>query len=123
MHEIHRGDVVVFHRPKSWNVSDKVLIKRVIGLPGDTLTDRNATIYVNGLALDEPYLNLSCKGTTFPTKNGKPVSFTVTDGQAFVMGDNRCESFDSRRFGAIPDSSVIGRAFVIIWPFGHLHWL
>ncbi|GEM_PF-610641 len=120
MHDIRRGDVVVFHRPKSWSVSDKVLIKRVIGVPGDTLTNRNGTVYVNGLALEEPYLNSACKGgtTNFPVQ-----SVTVPVGQAFVMGDNRCDSSDSRRFGAIPDSAVVGRASVIIWPLGRIHWL
>lgn len=120
MHDIRRGDVVVFHRPKAWKVSDKVLIKRVIGLPGDVLTVRKGTVYVDGLALEEPYLNPACHGVTtnFPRK---PV--TVADGQAFVMGDNRCDSSDSRRFGPISDSSVIGRAFVTIWPLGRVHWL
>jgi signal peptidase I len=120
MHAIHRGDVVVFHRPQAWQVTEKVLIKRVIGLPGDTLTARNGIVFVDGLALQEPYLDKACQsGTTnFPTK---PV--TVPDGEAYVMGDNRCDSSDSRRFGAIADSTVIGRAFLIIWPLGRLHWL
>ena len=119
MHSIHRGDVVVFHRPDAWQVSDKVLIKRVIGLPGDTLTARKGIVYVDGLALAEPYLDKACRsGTT-----NFPKSVTVPDGEAFVMGDNRCDSSDSRRFGAIPDSKVIGRAFMIIWPLGRLHWL
>jgi signal peptidase I len=120
MHDIHRGDVVVFHRPKAWQVTDQVLVKRVIGLPGDKLSARNGIVYVDGLALEEPYLDKACQsGTTnFPTK---PV--TVPDGEAYVMGDNRCDSSDSRRFGAIPDSAVIGRAFLIVWPLGRLHWL
>jgi signal peptidase I len=119
-HGIHRGDVVVFHRPKTWQVSDKVLIKRVIGLPGDVLTTRRGTVYVDGLQLAEPYVNPRCKGGTIglPSK-----SVTVRPDTAFVMGDNRCDSSDSRRFGAIPQSSVIGRAFVTIWPFGRIHWL
>lgn len=120
MHDIHRGDVVVFRRPKTWQVSEKVLIKRVVGLPGDTLTARNGIVYVDGLALDEPYLDKECQsGTTnFPL-----APLTVPDGQAWVMGDNRCDSSDSRRFGAIADSAVIGRAALIIWPLGRLHWL
>jgi signal peptidase I len=120
IHGIHRGDVVVFHRPKTWQVSDKVLIKRVIGLPGDVLTTRRGTVYVDGLQLAEPYVNPGCKGGTIglPSK-----SVTVRPDTAFVMGDNRCDSSDSRRFGAIPQSSVIGRAFVTIWPFGRIHWL
>ncbi|MDQ2749229.1 MAG: signal peptidase I [Actinomycetota bacterium] len=118
MHDLHRGDVVVFHRPTAWLVEEKVLIKRVIGLPGDTLTARNGVVYIDGLALAEPYVDKECQsGTSVFT----PI--TVPDGQAFVMGDNRCDSSDSRRFGAIADSDVIGRAAVIIWPLGRLHWL
>lgn len=119
-HDLRRGDVVVFRKPDAWQVSDKVIIKRVIGLPGDVLSERSGIVYVNGLALEEPYLDPDCKnGTTdFPK-----ASVTVADGQAFVMGDNRCDSSDSRRFGAISDSAVIGRAFVIIWPLGRIHWL
>jgi len=119
-HGIRRGDVVVFHRPKDWKVSENVLIKRVIGLPGDTLTARNGVVYIDGLALEEPYLNHACQSGTinFPQK---PV--VVPDGQTFVMGDNRCDSTDSRIFGPVPDSTVIGRAFMIIWPLGRLHWL
>jgi signal peptidase I len=110
----------VFHRPRSWPVPDKVLIKRVIGLPGDRLSERDGTVYANGLELEEPYANSACKGgtTNFPTK-----SVTVPAGHAFVMGDNRCDSSDSRSFGAIADSSVIGRAFVIIRPSDRVHWL
>jgi signal peptidase I len=120
LHGIHRGDVVVFHRPKAWQVPDKVLIKRVIGLPGDVLTTRKGVVYVDGLELAEPYLDRQCTGGTvgWPRK-----SIKVPEGKAFVMGDNRCDSSDSRRFGAIPESSVIGRAFVTIWPFGRIHWL
>jgi signal peptidase I len=78
---------------------------------------------VNGLILDEGYLNSnkSCYATSplenFPAR-------TVPDGDVFVMGDNRCDSIDSRSFGAIAKSSIIGRAFAIIWPFhrmGMLH--
>ena len=119
-HDVRRGDVVVFNRPKAWQVSENVLIKRVIGLPGDTLTAKNGIVYVDGLALKEPYVDKGCgSGTTdFP-----PEPIKVPHGQAFVMGDNRCDSSDSRRFGAIPESAVIGRAFLIIWPLGRLHWL
>ncbi|MEP7021077.1 MAG: signal peptidase I [Pseudonocardiales bacterium] len=119
-HGIRRGDVVVFHRPKDWRVSEKVLIKRVIGLPGDTLTARNGIVYIDGLALDEPYLNRACQRGT---SNFPKAPVVVPDGQTFVMGDNRCDSSDSRVFGPVPDSMVIGRAFMIIWPLGRLHWL
>ena len=118
LHSIHRGDVVVFRRPASWNVPDKVLIKRVIGLPGDVLATRGGVVYVNGLPLDEPYLNDAC---AVGTQNLR--SATVPAKDVFVMGDNRCESADSRAFGAVAESAVIGRAFIIIWPLGRIHWL
>jgi signal peptidase I len=118
VHDIHRGDVVVFHRPPNWNVSQNLLVKRVIGLPGDTLSERSGNVLVNGLPLAEPYVNDAC---TSGTSNLAEV--TVPQGQVFVLGDNRCDSEDSRIFGAVPKSDVIGRAFIIIWPLGRLHWI
>jgi signal peptidase I len=118
LHPIHRGDVVVFHRPASWDVSDKVLIKRVIGLPGDVLTDRNGVVYINGDQLAEPYIDPQCTGGTLDLPRT-----VVPAGDLFVMGDDRCQSADSRSFGPVPKSTVIGRAFLIIWPLGRIHWL
>jgi signal peptidase I len=118
LHPIHRGDVVVFHRPASWDVSDKVLIKRVIGMPGDVLTDRNGVVYINGDQLAEPYIDPQCTGGTLDLPRT-----VVPAGDLFVMGDDRCQSADSRSFGPIPKSTVIGRAFLIIWPLGRIHWL
>ncbi|MDT4892575.1 MAG: signal peptidase [Pseudonocardiales bacterium] len=118
MHDIRRGDVVVFHRPSSWQVSQKLLVKRVIGLPGDVLTTKGGVVYVNGLLLDEPYVDDDCTaGTTDLSR------VTVPAGSIFVMGDNRCQSEDSRRFGSVRESDVLGRAFVIVWPLGRLHWI
>jgi signal peptidase I len=118
LHDIHRGDVVVFHRPSTWQVSEKLLVKRVIGLPGDVLTTKAGAVYVNGLQLDEPYINDQCTGGTTNL-----TSSTVPAGSIFVMGDNRCQSEDSRSFGPVPRSAVVGRAFMIVWPFGRLHWI
>jgi signal peptidase I len=120
MHGFKRGDVVVFTKPANVAVPEKVLIKRVIGLPGDLLTDRNGSVFVNGLQLTEPYVNPLCKhGTTGLPAHGA----RVPAGKLYVMGDNRCDSKDSRAFGPIPESSVQGRAFVIIWPYGRMHYL
>jgi signal peptidase I len=112
-------DIVVFDRPKDANVPDKVLIKRVIALGGDTIAMRAGTVFVNGQRIAEPYLNAdhSCYPTSnFATRKVKP-------GFVFVMGDNRCNSTDSRVFGAISTDLIIGRAFMIIWPFGHIGFL
>jgi signal peptidase I len=118
LHPIHRGDVVVFHRPVAWTVPDKVLIKRVIGLPGDVLTSRAGIVYVNGIQLAEPYIDEQCQNGT----SGLPPT-TVPAHDVFVMGDNRCQSADSRTYGPVDESNVIGRAFLIVWPLGRIHWL
>jgi signal peptidase I len=126
LHSVHRGDVVVFNLPKTWHgINDKVLIKRVIGLPGDVLTLKNGDVYVNGQQLQEPYVK-DCGGVTTtlgPANTTITTTAKVPPGQLFVMGDNRCESDDSRTNGTIPRSSIIGRAFVIIWPLGRIHYL
>jgi signal peptidase I len=125
LHDIHRGDVVVFKRPPGepdTNIKD--LIKRVIGLPGETLEFRDCQVFVGGRALVEPYTDGQCtdppQSNVDPNEDGK---ITVPDGMVFVMGDNRGGSFDSRYFGAITTKSVVGRAFVIMWPIGRWAWL
>jgi signal peptidase I len=110
LHSIHRGDVVVFNRPKNVKISDKDLIKRVIGLPGDTMSAHGGSVYVGSRRLSEPYVKKSCHGTA----DFGPV--TVPKGDIFVMGDNRCDSYDSRFFGPISQHLVVGRAFLLIWP-------
>jgi signal peptidase I len=128
LHDIHRGDVVVFDRVTTDGVAVQHddLIKRVIGLAGDTISISNCVVSVNGKAINEPYLNdydlaqsnldERCRVPELPVT-------TVESGHLFVMGDNRPQSFDSRMFGTIDKSLVIGRAFVIIWPLGSVHWL
>lgn len=113
LHDIRRGDIVVFEAPPG-EATPQIhdLVKRVVGLPGDTVQGKEGDgVYVNGKRLNEPYL---AKGIT--TKDFGPVS--VPKGQLFVMGDNRFESKDSTIFGPIQESSVVGRAFVRYWPLG-----
>jgi signal peptidase I len=125
LHDVHRGDVVVFELPRDQIASDgiKDLIKRVVGLPGDTIESRDGVVYVNDRRLDEPYL---AKGTrTGDPQNGNNPSIerqVVPDGTVFVMGDNRGNSHDSRYAdrGPIPISSIVGRAFVLVWPPGDM---
>jgi signal peptidase I len=117
LHDINRGDVVVFNRPDGLPASPgepEDLIKRVIGLPGDELVTRDGDVYVNGRLLTEPYLP---EGTT---SAGIDEPFVVPDGEVFVMGDNRQNSSDSRVFGPVPADSVVGRAFVVMWPPGRI---
>ena len=118
-HAPREGDIVVFNRPSTWQISDKVLIKRVIGLPGDTVSLRDGHVFINGLELDEPYVNKACGA--HPTQPLTSVtSWRVPGNDVFVMGDNRCQSDDSRQFGPVPESDIIGRAFAIIWPLNRI---
>jgi signal peptidase I len=96
--------------------SSRDFIKRVIGVPGDRISCRDGKVYRNGQALEEPYLE---PGT--PTENCRPL--TVPAGKLYVLGDNRTNSEDSRIFGPIDRSSVVGRAFVRIWPLTHISLL
>jgi signal peptidase I len=138
---VRRGDVVVFHDPDGWltqtrstpglqgriqgalatiglapTTSENDLVKRVIGIGGDTVESRGGKVYVNGTQLKEPYV--------FPGDSPSSVSFRVTVpvGKLWVMGDHRGESADSRFHihdpgkGFVPLTDVVGRAFVIVWP-------
>ncbi|MEW6085129.1 MAG: signal peptidase I [Chloroflexota bacterium] len=102
--EPERGDIVVFSFPLDPNQD---LIKRVIGLPGETITVQGGKVSVNGILLDEPYIAAA------PFYNG---TWVVNDGQLFVLGDNRNESKDSHEWGLLPMENVIGKAVLIYWP-------
>jgi signal peptidase I len=96
--------------------SDRDFIKRVVGIPGDRITCQGGQLVRNGQRISEPYLD---PGTT--TDGCRRT--TVGPGELFVMGDNRTNSQDSRSFGVIQRSDVVGRAFVRIWPLNHIGWL
>lgn len=100
-----RGEIVVLKNP---NPGQPDLIKRIIGLPGETIEGRSGQVYINGQALTEPYIQQ-------PIANDFPASQLPAD-QYFVMGDNRNNSDDSRRFGARPANDIVGRAWIIYWP-------
>jgi signal peptidase I len=128
LHDIHRGDIVVFDRVTTDGVAVQHddLIKRVIGLAGDTISISECVVSVNGKPLDESYLNaydLAQSNLDDRCRIPEMAVTTVESGHLFVMGDNRPQSFDSRMFGTIEQSLVIGRAFVIIWPLGSFRWL
>jgi len=110
LHDVERGDLVVFEGPDQAPGAVKDLIKRVVGLPGETVEARpDGFIYIDGKLLEEPYL-----GPGITTGPLEPT--TVPEGHVFVMGDNRGNSRDSRFFGPIEQSSIIGKAFVRVWP-------
>ncbi len=112
-----RGQVVVLEAPAAWAESDEPFIKRVIGVGGDTVeVHDDGAVAVNGAVLDEPYLFRDEAGGIEPTFADDLASWVVPDGELFVMGDHRQASMDSRVFGPIPVSSVIGRGVVRYWP-------
>jgi signal peptidase I len=113
-HPVHRGDVVVFNKlPNDDDPGVQVLIKRVIGLPGETISASGGQIYINGKYLPEPWLP---KGTITANFSATPIPANCY----FMMGDNRGDSADSRVFGCVPRSYIIGRAFVIVWPVSQI---
>jgi signal peptidase I len=141
--DIHRGDVIVFSDPHPapdggrgviggflhWlgegigvaQPENPDFIKRVIGLPGDTVEITRGVVFVNGQRLDEPYLDPQRDDRSFPKE-------TVPDGMLYVLGDNRAHSGDSRfeppeGLGWVPIDVVIGKAFVTVWPPGRWRWL
>jgi len=143
LHDPRRGDIVVFDCPESAcrdeqrressNVvlrllrslgegigviqpSTEEFIKRVVGLPGETVEGRDGRVYVNGRGLIEPYLPRDLRTGDFPPTE-------VPAGALFVLGDNRPSSSDSRVFGPIRESSVVGRSIVRVWPLGQASFL
>ena len=113
------GDIVVFDPPPSWSDGNGVpFIKRIIGLPGDMVELKDGVVVVNGTKLDEPYI-FKADGVpqrTDPQAGGES-KWLVPDGDLLVMGDHRENSEDSRSFGPIEISKVIGRAWLRYWPF------
>ncbi|HEX3033282.1 MAG TPA: signal peptidase I [Bacillota bacterium] len=107
---IDRKDIVVFNPPAE---SDKqeVMIKRVIGLPGDEILIKEGIVYANGKPLEEPYEMEKPRADFGPVK--------VPAGSYFLMGDNRNNSYDSRFWGVVPQKNIIGRAVVKYFPFNH----
>ena len=99
-----RGDIVVFMFPMNL---EEDLIKRVIGLPGESVSVQDGIVSINGTPITEPYINAA------PFYNGE---WQVPEGQLFVLGDNRNDSRDSHQWGLLPIENVIGKAVLIYWP-------
>jgi len=116
----HRGDIIVFIPPANIeSPGGDPYIKRVIGVAGDTVTLKGGKVFVNGIQLDEPYVytvgDVPQPTVPDPPDGGK-TTWTVPAGDLFVMGDHRMQSTDSRNFGPIEISRVIGRAWLRYWP-------
>ncbi|HKF90466.1 MAG TPA: signal peptidase I [Acidimicrobiia bacterium] len=132
LHDVNRGDIVVFETPPRAKDADgaiKDLVKRVVALPGESFSTHDGSVYINGRPLREPYLQKgveTCAPNTGPTcSNGEgdiPATKIPAD-DVLVLGDNRGASKDSRFFGPIKESSIVGRVFVRIWPINDLGFL
>ena len=114
-----RGDVVVLTTDP--NNPNATIARRVIGLPGDTVTVSATAIIVNGVTLNEPFTNVPA-GTA---QNSTLSTFKLKAGQYFVLADSRIgtDRFDSRGFGPVPQSDIIGKAVMVFWPLSQFHWI
>lgn len=112
INEIERGEVVILKHPKE---PSKFVIKRTVGLPGETLVIRDGNIYINNKLLEEPYLN---KGTVTIGMNAikENAPEKIPAGNYLVFGDNRSDSFDSRSWGFVEEGSIIGKAVFVYYP-------
>jgi len=110
-----RGDVIVFHPPVD---SATYYVKRIIGVPGDTVSITQSVVSItnaehpDGMTLTEPYITPDAEHSNY--------SVTVPEGQYFTMGDNRPASFDSRKWGLLPEEKIIGRVFLRLYPFSEI---
>ena len=125
LHSPHRGDMVVFGRPPGENspADIKDLVKRIVGLPGETIWSVNGHIFVQGWDTGNHAMQVGESYLPPGTQLGTPIARTsIPKNDYFVMGDNRSNSQDSRFFGPIPRSLIVGKVVMRIWPISHLHW-
>ncbi len=109
----HRGDIVVFETPKLAQIrcgAGGTFVKRLIGLPGETWSEKDGYVYINGKKLNEPYI----KPDRRDNRTMQPIK--IPPGHYFMMGDNRSSSCDSREWGTVPRKNLIGKVFAIYWP-------
>ena len=111
-HAPDRGDIIVCHEPDE---PDRDIIKRIIGVPGDTITLDSTNVWVDGTKLQEPYITMQ--------HNLSAATFVVPPNNYFVMGDNRPISLDSRIFGYVPKDYIVGKAVMVYWPLNQLQLL
>jgi signal peptidase I len=129
--DYQRGDVIVFNPPSGYEQNGIPFIKRVIGLPGDTVTLENGAVLItppggSTVRIDEPYIARTGDGRPVPTQNHGPnpqTEWVVPAGSYFVMGDNRGASEDSRVFGPIARDSIIGRAWLRYFPLDRIGFI
>ena len=107
-----RGEIIVFRYPRD---TTKDFVKRVLGLPGETVEVRSGTVYVNGEAIREQYLR-RLDGSSVPP-------LILGEKEYYVIGDNRRNSNDSRAWGAVPEENIVGRVWLVYWPWDDLHFV
>ena len=126
LHDVQRGDIVVFKRPPLEQADYSDLVKRVIGLPGETISSVDGRVFINGKPLNEPWLPQPLP-TTAPSPLPDAFSlnhpYTIPAGEYFVMGDNRTNSEDSRYFGPIPGNLIVGKMAFEVWPLSDTGWM
>lgn len=127
--DVGRGDIVVFDKPEGATGQIQDFIKRIVALPGETISFVGGEVFIDGQRLFEPYVD---GAATVPARSisgegcvnePAPDSCTLAEGWYFVMGDNRDNSTDSRSFGPIHEDTIVGRAFLKVWPLGDLGFL
>jgi signal peptidase I len=126
--DVQRGDIIVFSRPAGAPGTIDDFIKRVIALPGETISFSEGDVFIDGRSLSEDYVHdaPSTSSDIIPGCDNAPAltdTCQVPDDMVFVMGDNRRASFDSRRFGPVGTDTIVGRAFLKVWPLGDIGFL
>ena len=109
--EPERGDIIVFNSPKPRSENESALVKRVIGLPGDTIEFIDQQLYINGELVEEPYISEPCSRYRCEDE-----VWHLGPDEYFMMGDNRNVSNDSRAFGPVPQENVVGEVLFRYWP-------
>jgi signal peptidase I len=127
LHGVDRGNIVVFTTPPNENCAGPPvsnLVKRVVGLPGETISVSGGNVYINGRLNSQSWLPSAQQGKTYPGPSPAPYAlhqpYRIPKGDVYVMGDNRMLSCDSRYWGPIAESTIVGKVDLRIWPLSHL---
>jgi signal peptidase I len=129
LHGVETGNIIVFATPPNEDCAGPPvanLVKRAIGLPGQTISLSGGQVYVDGKLLAEPWLPPSVRDETYPGPSSQPYAlhhaFRIPTGDVYVMGDNRPQSCDSRYWGPVRESTIVGKVDLRIWPLSRLDW-
>lgn len=113
---LSRGEIVIFRHPDN---NERLLVKRVIGLPGETIKIANGDVYINGKLLNEPYI-LEQDSSEGRKDLVEEVEYQIPKNSYILLGDNRRESSDSRTFGPVREELILGRVLLVYYPLGHI---